>query len=95
MLRQIGVIRSAGGDSGTLPAAPLRKDPRHTVPAGMTLPEEAMRPDKALRRALRSARLTAGAGKGREDTARAGIGAAGIVAADNGGPQTEPVRSDD
>lgn len=40
-------------------AAPKRKNLRHTVPTGIMLPAEAVRSDKALRRALRSARLHA------------------------------------
>ena len=38
-------------------AGPKRKNPRHVVPTGISLPQEAVRSDKALRRALRSARL--------------------------------------
>ena len=40
-------------------AAPKRKNPRHTVPIGIMLPPEAIRSDKALRRALRTAQQEA------------------------------------
>ena len=53
-----GFVLTADGKRRRL-AAPKRKNPRHTVPTGISLPPEALRSDKALRRALRSARQNA------------------------------------
>ena len=79
-----GFVLTADGRRRPL-AAPKRKNPRHTVPTGIVLPEEALRSDKALRRALRSARLTAGAMAADKDGVAKNGGADKGGAAKNGG----------
>ena len=91
-----GFVLTADGRRRPI-AAPKRKNPRHTLPTGISLPPEAMRSDKALRRALRSARLTAGAGENGIAASHSGdiAGDGARITADIcGGPQTEPKRSD-
>ena len=51
---QDGFILAADGRRRPL-SRPKKKNPGHMVPTGETLPEEALRSDRALRRALRRA----------------------------------------
>jgi ribosomal protein L14E/L6E/L27E len=47
-----GYVLTADGKRRSL-SSPKRKNPRHIIPTELTLPPEALRSDRALRRALR------------------------------------------